>query len=268
MFRTFLVIAVWVALWSPIVHAQESDEELAKAAANPLADLISIPLQNNTDYNLGPFDRARNVLNIQPVAPFAGGRLLTRTIIPILWLPDLTSSSGMAATGLGDITLTAFYAPPGSGDVTWGVGPVIDLPTGGASRGSEKWNIGPSVVVLTAPGSWTLGVLANNVWSVAGESARPDVNRGSLQYFIVYTLEGGWYVNSAPIITVNWEAASGEEWTVPFGAGAGKIMRVGKVPVNLQAGAYVNAVKPSIGPDWQMRLQAQLLLPKSLFTGG
>jgi len=260
----FVCISILFA--AAVSPAQESDEDLAKAAANPLADLISIPFQNNADFGLGEFNRTRNVLNIQPVIPLAGGKIITRTIFPFVWLPDITAESGSYSSGLADTLLTAFYVPS-AGKTTWGLGPVIEIPTGGELRGSQKWSLGPSVVFLTQPGSWTLGILANNVWSVGGNSDRDSVNRGLLQYFVVYTFQSGWYINSAPVITVNWNAAEGQRWIVPFGAGFGKIVRLGKLPVNLQAGAYVNVVKPDIGPDWQIRIQAQLLLPMSILKG-
>lgn len=76
-----------------------------------------------------------------------------------------------------------------------------------------------------------------------------------------YNLPGGTYINSAPITTVNWEA-EGEQWTVPVGAGIGHIFHVGRLPVNTQLGGYYNLVKPEDGPDWQIRLQVQLMVPK------
>jgi len=266
--RHFASLAAIFLLLASTLQAQESADELSKQAANPLADLMSFPFQNNTDFNLGEFDRTRNVLNIQPVIPLAGGKLITRTIIPIVWLPDVTAESGSFSSGLSDITFTAFYVLPSSGKTTVGLGPVLDIPTGGNLRGSKKWDLGPSLVVLAQPGAWTLGLLANNVWSVAGSSDRARVNRGLIQYFIVRQLGNGWYVNSAPILTVNWEAESGQKWIVPFGAGFGKVSFLGKLPLNVQVGAYVNVIKPDIGPDWQMRVQMQFLLPTSIFSGG
>jgi hypothetical protein len=150
----------------------------------------------------------------------------------------------------------------------WGVGPVLEMPAGGELRGTQKWSLGPSLVVLSQQGPWTLGVLANNTWSIAGEEERADVNHGLLQYFVVHTFPSGWYVNSAPIITVDWQAAEGQKWIVPFGVGAGKVARLGKLPVNTQVGFFYNAVKPDIGPDWQLRVQVQFLLPVSMLTGG
>lgn len=242
------------------LQAQQTAQELAEKAANPIADLMSIPFQNNVDFGLGQYNRTRNVLNIQPVIPLAGGRLITRTIIPFVWLPDVTSETGSYASGLADMAFTAFYVPQG-GSVMWGVGPVVELPTGGERRGGQKWNLGPSGVLLKQQGQWTLGILANQVWSIAGNADRDAVSRGLLQYFIVRQMGNGWYLNSAPIITANWKAESGQQWIVPFGVGGGKLLFLGKLPVNLQSQVYYNVVKPDIGPDWQLRFQLQILLP-------
>ena len=251
--------AAFLALCAGALQAQEA-EDLAQQAANPIADLMSIPFQLNNDFGLGEFDRTRNVLNIQPVIPLAGGTVITRTIVPFVWLPDVTADSGSFSSGLSDLVFTAFYAPSG-GSVMWGVGPVVEFPTGGARRGSQKWSVGPSVVLLMQPGPWTVGLLANNVWSVAGDSDRSAVNRGLLQYFIVRQLGNGWYLNTAPINTVNWKAASGQKVLIPLGAGGGKLVFLGKLPVNIQSQVYYNVVKPDIGPDWQLRVQLQVLLP-------
>lgn len=261
--RTSLLgwLAVGVALTlAANAHAQPSAQELSQQAANPIADLVSLPIQNNTDYGLGPNDRARNVMNIQPVVPLRGGRIVTRTIVPIAWLPDLTADSGFRTTGLGDILFTGFYVPEGE-SLIWGLGPAIEIPAGGSDRGTQKWSAGPAVVVLSQAGPWTLGFLTNNIWSFAGDSDRDAVNKGIFQYFIVRQLGEGWYVNSAPIISVNWNADSGDRWTVPFGIGAGKLSFLGRLPVNAQIGAFANAVKPDVGPDWQFRVQLQVLFP-------
>ncbi|MFC2164266.1 neuromedin U [Acidobacteriota bacterium] len=249
------------------LSGQKSNEDLAKAAANPLASMISIPFQNNMELGLGDYNRTRNVLNIQPVIPLAGGKIITRTIFPVVWLPDISAESGSYSSGLSDTQFTAFYVPPSKGNLTWGPGMVLEIPTGGEKRGSQKWSFGPSIVVLAQPGDWTMGILANNVWSVAGNSDRHSVNKGLINLFLVRQLGGGLYVNSAPIISVNWKAPDGQKWIVPLGAGVGKLLRLGKLPVNVQVGAYYNIVKPDIGPKWQVRLQAQFILPMSIFQG-
>lgn len=246
--KSVLGLSLLLLLPSTTVHAQQSAEDLAQAAANPLADLMSIPFQFNRDYGLGDFDRTRNVLNIQPVIPLAGGKIITRTIIPVVWLPNTQAESGSFSSGLSDILLTTFYVPEGSGSLMLGVGPVLSVPTGGEKRGSKKWSAGPSAVLMAQPGDWTIGILANNIWSFAGDSDRQSVNQGMLQYFIVRQLGNGWYVNSAPTITVNWKADEGQKLLVPFGAGAGKLAFFGKLPVNTQVGVFYNAVKHDDGP--------------------
>jgi len=259
---------VLVALAAPFPETTFAEEltALSQEAANPIANLVSIPLQNNTDFGLGPFDRNSNVLNIQPVVPFAEGRLITRTVFPFIRIPDLAAESGTISTGLSDVVFTAFWVPS-SGSTMWGLGPVLEIPSGGAKRGTQKWSAGPSGVVLAQPGNWTLGVLANQLWSFAGESGRDDVSRALLQYFIVYQLGDGWYVNSAPIITANWKAPDGQKWKIPFGAGGGRLFFMGQLPINVQSQVYWFAEKPDVGPDWQLRLQVQFLLPTSVFTG-
>ena len=245
---------------------QNSTEELSKQAANPVADLMSFPFQNNLNINQGPFDRNTNILNIQPVIPLLGGKVITRTVMPIINIPDYGNESGKLTSGIADIVFTAFYKPESKGKLIWGLGPVLELPTGGSSRGSEKWSAGPSFLAMVQPGDWTVGALINNVWSFAGNSDRADVNRMLLNAFATRQLGNGWYVNSAPIITVDWTADSGDQWTVPLGAGGGKVIMLGgKLPLNVQTGLYYNVVKPDFGPEMQWRLQVQILIPKSLF---
>lgn len=250
---------------SMMTIAQSTQEELSKEAANPIADLMSFPFQNNLNMNYGEFNRNTNVLNIQPVLPFAGGRLITRTIIPIIRIPDFSSETGKYSSGLADIVFTAFYVPKSK--TMWGIGPVLEIPSGGEKRGTQKWSAGPSFVILVQPGEWTFGALINNAWSFAGDTARNDVNHMLLNLFIVRQLGKGWYVNSAPIITADWMAEEGQQWIVPLGLGGGKLMFLGgKLPVNLQTQVYYNMVHPDFGPEWQWRFQLQILLPKSIFS--
>jgi len=245
-----------------LLFAQDKDD-LAKKSQNPVSNMISVPFQNNTSFNVGPYNRTQNVLNIQPVWPFSLSpslNLITRTIIPIISQPIGESDSKF---GLGDINFTAFFSPADPGKVIWGIGPTINFPTASnAVLGKEKWSVGPGLVLLTMPGKWVIGLLANNVWSFAGKEERSDVNQMLLQYFINYNLADGWYLSSGPIITANWKAESGQQWVVPFGGGFGKIFKIGSQPLNAQVQAFANVVKPDNGADWSLRLQLQLLFPK------
>lgn len=247
----------------PDVYAQ-SDEELAKAAQNPIASLISLPFQDNINTGIGPDDETQNILNIQPVYPIKlneNWNLITRTILPVISQPDIYTGEGRA-NGLGDMTISTFFSPAKAGSVTWGVGPVFLLPTAtDDTLGSDKWGGGVSVIVLTMPGNWVVGSLVSNLWSVGG-SGKQDVNLFTWQYFINYNLPKAWYLTSAPIITANWEADSDNRWTVPFGGGVGRVFKIGKLAVNAQVSAYKNVKAPDNGPDWQFRLQMQFLFPK------
>ena len=77
-----------------------------------------------------------------------------------------------------------------------------------------------------------------------------------------YNLPSGVYLTTGPVITANWEADSNNRWTVPLGGRIGKILRLGKLPVNTQLAFYYNVEHPDVGPEWQTRFQFQFLFPK------
>jgi len=239
---------------------------LAKAAQNPVADMISFPMQNNTAFGVGPNQRVQDVLNFQPVIPLhlnAKWNLITRTILPVVWQPNSSQPNGQGWYGLGDLNPSLFFSPAKSGKLIWGVGPAIVLPTATAPElGQGKVSAGPGVVALTTPGHWVIGALANNVWSFAGTGSRPPVNQFLLQYFVNYNMKGGWYVTTSPIITADWRASSGNQLTLPFGGGFGRIMKIGFQPTNLQVQFFGNAKYPTGGSPWGMRFQVALLYPK------
>ena len=252
--------------------AAQDQADLAKASQNPVADLISLPFQDNVLFGVGPDDQTANVLNIQPVIPITLGdwNLINRTIVPLIYLPDLTSGlevlpagvPGDATFGVGDINYTGFVSPVDSGDVTWGIGPSISLPSATDDvLGTGKWSLGPSVVGLIQPGPWVIGGLARHLWSFAGDDDRADVSQTLIQPFINYNLPEGWYLSSAPIITANWEADD-DRWLVPLGGGGGRVFPIGQQPVNLGVQAYWNPIRPDNAPAASLRLVLTFLFPK------
>jgi hypothetical protein len=261
----FLVFLFVLFTTGTALGQEPSQEELAKQSQNPLASLISLPLQNNTNFGIGPEDETQNVLNIQPVWPFKIGdkwNLITRTIVPLISQPDIYTGGQGTKTGVGNTTFTAFFSPSAPAKLTWGVGPVLVIPTASNDAlGQDQWAAGVGVVGLMMPGQWVIGSLISNVWDVNGKQR---VNFFTWQYFINYNFKKakGWYFTSAPIMTANWEAESGNQWTIPVGGGFGKIFKIGKQPVNAQVQAFYNVEVPENGPDWQLRLQFQLLFPK------
>jgi len=249
--------------------AAQSAEELARAAQNPVASMISVPFQNNTNFNLGPEEKTQNVLNIQPVIPIDLSdkwNLITRTIVPVISQPAFMPGQERR-NGMGDIQLSAFLSPkaPTSSGIIWGAGMIAQFDTASSDRlGAGAWGLGPTAVVLKIVGPWVFGGLINNVWSVSEDSGRDQVNAMLIQPFINYNFPDipGRYLTFAPVITANWEADSDNRWTIPLGLGIGQITKFGQQPVNMQASVYYNVETPEFGADWQLRLQLQLMFPK------
>src|ERR1022692_4149017 len=263
-FRALAFIAIMTA--ASAARAELSSEELAKIAQNPVGNLISVPFQENLNLNAGPYEKNQNLLNIQPVIPIdvnEDWNIITRTILPIVSLPPLSPYQGRTS-GIGDLQITAFLSPAKPGAWIWGVGAITQLPThSNQLLGNDNTGFGPSFVVLhLEKGSpWVYGALANNVWS-SNNSTAPSYNNGLLQPFLNYNFESGMYLTSSPIMTVNWQAKGSQQWTVPMGSGVGKIFHFGKLPVNSQLSGYYNVARPDFAPNWQIRLQVQLMFPK------
>jgi hypothetical protein len=249
--------------------AQESSaqgtSEVAKQAQNPIANVISVPLENDFYPHTGIDKDDSYVLEMKPVVPFKLGNdwnLITRTIIPIVQVPDL-SPTMQGTSGLGDIQTSLFFSPAKVDKIIWGAGPVISLPTATEDiLGTKKTSIGPTAVALTIQGHWLFGTLVQNLFSVAGPRERPDVNQMLMQPFVNYNLRHGWYLTSSPIITANWEVSGNNRWTVPVGGGVGRIVHFGKIPVSTYAQVFRNVQRPDGTTGWSTRFQMQFLFPK------
>lgn len=179
-----------LAIASADAWAQKSEEEIAKAAQNPVAAMISLPLQYNYDQNIGPLeDGYKSYINVQPVIPFSlneDWNLISRTIVPLIDQRDFPAAA-RNESGLGDITASLFFSPkaPSADGWIWGAGPVFLLPTATKDvLGAEKWGLGPTVVALNQPGPWTFGMLANHIWGAGGDDSRENVSATFLQPFL------------------------------------------------------------------------------------
>jgi hypothetical protein len=237
--------------------------ELAKKLANPVASLISVPLQNNFDFGYGPAESMRYLLNVQPVIPFSVSEdwnLITRTIVPIISQASPVSG-GEDYGGFGEILQSFFLSPkePVGGWILAG-GPVLGWNTASDERlGTEKWTLGPTVLALRQESGWTYGLLANHVWSIGGNDARPDVSATFLQPFLSYTTKTQTTFTMNTESTYDWE---NEQWTVPLNVAVAQLVKLGSQMVQFQFGPRVYLDKPDGGPEWGLRAALTLLFPK------
>ncbi|MFZ0409299.1 MAG: neuromedin U [Cyanobium sp.] len=265
---------------SPQVLEEEAregnSEALAKQAQNPIASLISFPIQWNSTPGsqwapraLDPSaqrNRTFNLWNVQPVVPFPLNdnlTLISRTIVPVIQRPLAGDTDGI---GIGDINPTLFLVPRTRGHVQVGFGPTLVIPSAtDVQLSSQRWSAGPAAVVVYTRGPLVGGMLINNIWSFAGAGGQ-DINAMLIQPFFNYNLSAGWYLISSPIITADWNAANGKGWSVPLGGGIGRIFRIGTQPFNASLQAFWNVVKPEVlgdqlTGDFTVRLQIQALFP-------
>ena len=251
--------------FAPAVGQKPEDAatQLAKKTQNPVSDLVSLPVQFNFNSGGGFEDQTSFNLNFQPVIPVKGvlknWNIILRTIVPYVSIP---TGGGTRSSGFGDILLQPFFTPAQSGSTIWGLAPMFSIPTataGAASTGS--WAIGPGAVALTIKGPWVVGGLMYNLFTFADEGDAPEVNLFSIQPLVNYNFGKGWAVSFSPVISANWDAPSGEEWTVPFGGAIVKTTAFNSRPISLGVHYYHNLDHPTAAAANLFRLQISLLYP-------
>jgi len=243
--------------------AVNEEAELAKKLLNPIASLISVPIQNNFDFGAGPNgDGFQYKVNIQPVIPFSLGKdwnVITRTILPVVYQENYIGTTSQS--GLADTLQSFFFSPKELWNGwTWGAGPVFQYPTATDSLlGQEKWCAGPTAVFLKQEHGFTYGMLFNQVTSFAGDDGRQDVNRLFLQPFVAYTLKSHTSFSFNTESSYDWK---NEQWTVPLNLSVKQVVKIAGAPMQFEFGGRYYPVKPDQGPEWGLRFTVTFLFPK------
>ncbi|HTE24594.1 hypothetical protein [Flavitalea sp.] len=266
-----LVVLLGVSLGPVVLFAQElavpaatDAAELAKKLANPVASLISMPFQNNTDVGIGTYNGSKNTLNIQPVIPIKltpNLNLIGRVVLPVITQHNITAET-TKESGFSDAVVSAFLSPaePKNG-IVWGAGPAFLVPTATNDLlGSKKFGIGPTALILKQTHGWTFGALINQIWSVAGDDVRADVSQMFVQPFIVHNWKSGAGVGLNADITQNWEATTSSVFIIPSVSG---VTKLGKQIVSISVGPRIQVVAPNNNKaDLGVRATVVFVFPK------
>ena len=237
-------------------------DALAKETQNPVGNLTTVPFQFNFNTGGDLEDRTFFNLNFQPVIPFklsSNVNVVARTIVPINSAPVGDGRS----SGIGDIQQQIFFTPAKPGAMIWGVGPAFSFPTATAAASETgTWAIGPSMVLVKNTGPWVLGSLISQLWPLADAGDSPEMNLLTIQPFVNYNFGHGWALSFSPIMTANWDAPDGNEWTIPLGVGLTRTTVFDRRPMNIGVNYYYNVERPDGGPGQQLRFIVALLFPR------
>ncbi len=240
-------------------RADDKKSSLSQQLANPIANLISVPIQYNALFGAGPDRKGTlSVLDIQPVIPIRlneDWNLITRTILPIAYASNIFSGD---VGGLADTQVSLFLSPQnaGPGGLIWGVGAVVNVPTAtDPLLGTRKWGAGPTAVALVQKGPWTVGALVNQLWTLNGN----DINETFIQPWVTYELGNGRSVSITSQSSYDWIE---HEWTVPLNVGFAQIVNFGQQPVQIQIGGIYMLTAPADVPKWGLQTTLTFLFPK------
>jgi len=262
----FGAVTVAMAFGLCPIPVSADDNDLAKQLANPIASLISVPIQMNYDTNIGPGRTGdRFTANVQPVIPWAindDWNVISRTIVPITWQNDILSETSGQQYYLGDTLQSFFFSPQETGPlgIVWGIGPALVLPTGTDTLLSQgQVGLGPTFVALKQSQGWTAGVLMNHIFGLGDHPTKDTISSTFVQPFLSYA-QDGWTYSVNTEVTYNWNT---DQWSGPVNVQIAKLMMMGNQPVQLSGAVKYWALDTESSPhDFGVRFGATFLFPK------
>jgi len=277
--KYYLLPLCAVTFLSSPIQAEEftpSYTEWQRMAQNPLSPHFKLPVKYN--FHGGAPDGEVHIASFAPIMPikFDGWNIINQLTLNIMWTPgDITGIKGLPepytgdghggsdgyAAGLADTDFTSYFSSTIGEDFTYGFGPTFTFPTDEPTRelGSGKFSMGPALMLVYQPKQWTLSLEIQQIWSVFGSSEREEVSQMIVQPSIYYNLPQGWYLLSDMQMVANWQSNSEQRWTVPIGAGVGKLFKIGDNAINSRLGGYYNPVTPDAGPTWSMNFSVEFI---------
>jgi hypothetical protein len=245
---------------TPMATTRVTSQDLAKSVHNPFEDFVKVPIEADTNFNVGPRHNVGQSLNVEPVFPFhlnSEWDLIARPNLTLTYLP-----SPHEQFGLEDLQTLFYLTPSSASKWIWGIGPIFEFPTATDKQlGTGKWSIGPNGALVYSNGPWFNEILAYHLISFAGDRGRASVSLTYLEPQISYNFESGWYVDTDPEMTFDWRADSANAWTIPVGADVGKAFNLGSRAMSLQIGSYDFVKHPQGSARWMIRVTLTLLFP-------
>lgn len=240
---------------------------IAKKLANPIANMISVPLQYEFSRGVGRNQGgSEQTLLFQPVMPFnlgGGDTFIVRPIVAGVREVSVQGASGQPFSGYGiaNVTIESFYAPNTNSSWIWGIGPYAQSPSGNSGKfGSQQTGAGVTGVVLNRHGPWTYGLLGYQSWEVGGNPAFGTQNNLYGQPFLAYTTKEAWTFTTNMEALYNYDT---RRTSNPLYAGVSKLAVIDRIPFSFSAGPmYYVSNTPGGASGWGARATVTLVVLK------
>ena len=251
------IICLLLLLWVGPAFGAPATTQL-----NPMVSYTNVLFQWDYFNKLGPTDHYL-ALNIQPSVPFH-----LNDKLDLVSLSDIPINSEMKMIypnsqpmALGDIQEDILFSQTNTGNIYAGFGPVFLFPTASTPRyGSEKWGIGPAMQLAVFEANRNYGLLANHIWSFAGNPNRNDISQTFLNPWLTYTIDP---TTNAGIQTESYYNWLTNKWQIPLEGYYNKFLSINNQLVKLGFFVLYWPVAPDYYPNWSLRFNLTLIFPKS-----